>query len=286
MIFIIISLTILNKRRRTMKKSITVFTLILCILALFVSCKKQKDSSKFVIGATPSPHAEMLELVKDEMSKQGYALEIKEFTDYVTPNEALESGEIDANFFQHLPYMNSFNRDRGFHLVNAGAIHIEPLALYSKQFGSLDAFKQSKSIKTIAIPNDPTNEGRALLLLESAGLITLNDPSALESTPKDIKDNPFGLKFREIEAATLPRILSDVDGAVINGNYAIPAGLLATRDGLYVEGADSPYVNIITVKSGRENEAVVKALVKALKSDNVKKYIQDTYPNGEVVLVN
>ena len=125
-----------------------------------------------------------------------------------------------------------------------------------------------------------------MLLLESAGLITLNDPSALESTPKDIKDNPFGLKFREIEAATLPRILSDVDGAVINGNYAIPAGLLATRDGLYVEGADSPYVNIITVKSGRENEAVVKALVKALKGDNVKKYIQDTYPNGEVVLVN
>lgn len=269
-----------------MKKSIKIFTLILCVLCLFVSCKKQKDSSKFVVGATPQPHAEMLELVKDEMSKQGYALEVKEFTDYVTPNEALESGEIDANFFQHLPYMNTFNKDRGFHLVSAGGIHIEPLALYSKQFGSVDALKNAKSVKTVAIPNDPTNEGRALLLLESAGLITLKDSNNLESTPNDIKDNPYNLRFREIEAATLPRILPDVDAAVINGNYAIPAGLLATRDGLYIEGADSPYVNVITVKSGRENEDVVKALVKALKSDTVKKWVQETYPNGEVVLVD
>ena len=181
--------------------------------------------------------------------------------------------------------MNSFNRDRGFHLVSAGGIHIEPLALYSKKFGSLEVFKNSRSRKTIAIPNDPTNEGRALLLLQSAGLITLNDRTSLESTPADIKDNPYNIRFEEIEAATLPRVLNDVDAAVINGNYAIPAGLLATRDGLFIEGADSPYVNVITVKAGNENSPAVKKLVELLKSDKVKNWVKTTYPNGEVVLV-
>lgn len=279
-----------------MKKiSVITFLVILSISVLFVSCNKKassngakqdsKDSTKIVVGATPQPHAEMLALIQDDMKNAGYTLEIKEFTDYVTPNEALESGEIDANFFQHLPYMDSFNRDRGFHLVNAGGIHIEPLALYSKQFGSLDAFKNSKSRKTVAIPNDPTNEGRALLLLQSAGLITLKDEKSLESTPADIKDNYLGLRFQEIEAATLPRILADVDAAVINGNYAIPAGLLATRDGLYIEGADSPYVNVITVKAGNENNPAVKKLVELLKSDKVREWVKATYPNGEVILV-
>lgn len=272
-----------------MKKfSVITFAVIFSILLLFVSCKKSqgsKDESKIIVGATPQPHAEMLELIKDDMKDAGYTLEIKEFTDYVTPNEALESSEIDANFFQHLPYMNSFNRDRGFHLVSAGGIHIEPLALYSKKFGSLEVFKNSRSRKTIAIPNDPTNEGRALLLLQSAGLITLNDKTSLESTPADIKDNPYNIRFEEIEAATLPRVLNDVDAAVINGNYAIPAGLLATRDGLFIEGADSPYVNVITVKAGNENSLAVKKLVELLKSDKVKNWVKTTYPNGEVVLV-
>lgn len=268
-------------------KKITLFTIILISLTAltFVGCKKEKDSSKIIVGATPQPHAEMLSLVVDDMKAKGFELEIKEFTDYVTPNEALESGEIDANFFQHLPYMDSFNRDRGFNLVNAGGIHIEPLALYSKSFSSLDAFKKSKSVKTIAIPNDPTNEGRALLLLQSAGLITLKDKTALESTPADIAENPLGLRFREIEAATLPRVLDDVDAAVINGNYAIPAGLIATKDGLFVEGEDSPYVNIITVKSGNENNEAVKTLVSLLKTDKVKNWVLEKYPNGEVVLV-
>lgn len=239
------------------------------------------------VGATPEPHAEILNLVKDQLDKQGYKLEIVEFTDYVTPNEALESGEIDANYFQHLPYMESFNRERGFHLVNAGGIHIEPMALY----GSTNAKKAVKSVKdigkgaTIAIPNDPTNEGRALLLLQSAGLITLKANAGLEATPNDIAKNPLKLKFKEVEAASLPRILKDVNAAVINGNYAIPAGLKASKDGLFVENADSPYVNVIAVKAGRENDEAIKALVKALKSDTVKNWINKKYPNGEVVTV-
>lgn len=270
-----------------MKKGF-IFTLSVLVIAslLFVSCKKGKDENKIVVGATPEPHAEMLNLVKDDMKAKGYTLEVKEFTDYVTPNEAVESGEIDANFYQHLPYLNSFNRDRNFHLVSAGAIHIEPLALYSRKFGDLEVLKNSRiGRKTIAIPNDPTNEGRALLLLQSAGLITLKDEASLEATPDDIKDNPYNLRFQEIEAATLPRVLDDVEAAVINGNYAIPAGLMATRDGLYVEGADSPYVNVIAVKSGNENNPAVQALVELLKSEKVASWVAEKYPNGEVVLV-
>lgn len=263
---------------------------VLIILALLIctsvfSCKKTKNENSITVGATPEPHAEMLLLVKDELKNEGYDLKVREFTDYITPNEALESGEIDANFFQHLPYLNSFNKDRGFHLVNAGAIHIEPLALYSKKFSTLQSIKDLRSIKEIAIPNDPTNEGRALLLLQSAGLITLKDNAGLEATVSDIQNNPYSLRFKEIEAATLPRILNDVDCAVINGNYAIPAGLKANVDGLFVEGADSPYVNVIAVKDGHQNDAKIKALVKALKSEKVATYLSEKYKNGEVVLV-
>lgn len=235
------------------------------------------------VGATPDPHGVLLEQVVDILADEGYTLEIVEFTDYVTPNEALEAGEIDANYFQHLPYLESFNAERGYHLVNAGGIHIEPLALYSTKYSSLDDIPNGA---TIAIPNDPTNEGRALLLLQSAGLITLADGAGLEAVPQDIVDNPRNLKFREIEAATLPRIMSDVDGAVINGNYAIPAGFIATRDGLYVEGADSPYVNVIAVREGNENNPAILALIDALKSDKVKAFVAERYPNGEVILVD
>ena len=160
---------------------------------------------------------------------------------------------------------------------------MEPIALYSKKYSSLSDIPNGA---VVAIPNDPTNEGRALLLLQSAGLIKLKDNAGLEAIPLDIVENPKNLKFSEIEAATLPRILSDVDAAVINGNYAIPAGLVATRDGLYVEGADSPYVNVIAVKAGNENNPAVKALVEALKSDEVKAYVAEHYKNGEVVLVD
>ncbi len=269
-----------------MKKLIALSLIVLLSLTfVFASGSSEKTSSttKIVVGATPEPHAALLNLVVDDLKAQGIELEVKEFTDYVTPNDAVEYGEIDANYFQHIPYLESFNTEHGYHLVNAGGIHIEPIALYSTKYSSLSDIPSGA---TIAIPNDPTNEGRALLLLQSAGLITLKDGAGLEAVPLDIVSNPKNLKFTEIEAATLPRVLSDVDAAVINGNYAIPAGLVATRDGLFVEGADSPYVNVIAVKEGNENNPAVLALVEALKSDKVKEYVLEHYPNGEVVLVD
>ena len=266
-------------------------TLVIALVALIAltsvfaqaSAETQSSSTKIVVGATPEPHAALLSLVQDELAAKGITLEIKEFTDYVTPNDAVEYGEIDANYFQHIPYLESFNTEHGYHLVNAGGIHVEPIALYSKKYSSLSDIPAGA---TVAIPNDPTNEGRALLLLQAAGLITLKADAGLEAIPLDIVENPKNLKFSEIEAATLPRVLEDVDAAVINGNYAIPAGLVATRDGLFVEGAESPYVNVIAVKAGNENNAAVKALVEALKSDKVKAYVAEHYKNGEVVLVD
>lgn len=269
-------------------KKIAVIALILAtaVLSVFAGGTKEeaaKSPSVIKVGATPDPHAALLNLIVDDLAAEGYTLKVIEFTDYVTPNTALESGELDANYFQHKPYLESFNSEQGTHLVNAGGIHVEPLALYSKKHSSLEDIPSGA---TIAIPNDPTNEGRALLLLQSAGLITLKADAGLEAVPSDIASNPKNLKFREIEAATLPRILQDVNAAVINGNYAIPAGLVATRDGLFVEGADSPYVNVIAVKEGRENDPAIKALVNALKSDKVRDYVSSHYPNGEVVLVD
>ena len=269
-----------------MKKILAIaLVALLTIVSVFAQAtsETQSSSTKIVVGATPEPHAALLSLVVDDLAAQGITLEVKEFTDYVTPNDAVEYGEIDANYFQHIPYLESFNTEHGYHLVNAGGIHVEPIALYSSKYSSLSDIPNGA---VIAIPNDPTNEGRALLLLQSAGLIKLKDNAGLEAIPLDIVENPKNLKFSEIEAATLPRILSDVDAAVINGNYAIPAGLVATRDGLYVEGADSPYVNVIAVKAGNENNPAVKALVEALKSDEVKAYIAEHYKNGEVVLVD
>ena len=252
------------------------------VLFVCVSCAKKQDAKVLKVGATPEPHAEMLKLVADDLAASGIKLEVIEFTDYVTPNEALESGQIDANFFQHLPYLETFNKERGFHLANAGGIHIEPIALYSKKVSSLSALPEGASI---AIPNDPTNEGRALLLLQSAGLLKLNEGAGLTATPVDIAENPRKFKFREIEAASLPRVLADVDAAVINGNYAIPAGLSAVKDGLFVEGADSPYVNIIAVKEGNEKDAKITSLVNALRSQKIADFIAQRYPNGEVVKV-
>lgn len=264
-----------------MKKILKFATAALLSTSLFLSCGK--DTKNVIkVGATPEPHAEMLNLIKEDVEAAGYTLEVVEFTDYVTPNEALESGDIDANFFQHLPYMNSFNSERGYHLVSAAGIHIEPIALYSKKVTKLADLKNGAEI---AIPNDPTNEGRALLLLEAAGLIKLEPDAGLEATPVKVAENPKGLKFVEVEAATLPRVLEDVEAAVINGNYAIPVGLSATKDGLFIENAESPYVNIVTVKDGNQNDPKVQAVVKALQSDKVKNWVADKYKNGEVVVV-
>ena len=265
-----------------MKKNLSVLAFSFLALVSFSGCNKNSSSKVIKVGATPRPHAELLNLVKDDLKENGYDLQVVEFTDYVTPNKALEDGEIDANFFQHLPYMNSFNKEQGYHLVSASGIHIEPMAVYSKKVKSLEELKNGS---TIAIPNDPTNEGRALLLLQEAGLITLDPKAGITATVQDITSNPKKLKFSEIEAASLPRVLADVDAAVINGNYAIPAGLSAAKDGLFVEGSSSPYVNVLCVKEGNENLPAVQALIKVLKSDKVKKYISEKYPNGEVVAV-
>lgn len=258
-----------------MKKMIALSAAVLAAAAL-------QAQTKLRVGATPEPHAVFLELIKDDLKSEGIDLQIVDFTDYVTPNEALESGDIDANFFQHIPYLESFNKEKGFHLVNAGGIHIEPIAAYSKKVSKLSDLKKGA---VVAIPNDPTNEGRALLLLQAAGLITLNKSAGITATVIDIAKNPKKLKFREIEAASLPRVLADVDLAVINGNYAIPAGLSASKDGLYIEGKESPYVNVIAVKDGNQNKKEIKALVKALRSDKIKKFIAEKYANGEVVAV-
>jgi D-methionine transport system substrate-binding protein len=265
-----------------MKRFAAVVCVALCVVASVFAAGSTENVNTLTVGATPEPHAVFLNLVVDDLAAQGITLKVVEFTDYVTPNKALEDGQIDANFFQHIPYLESFNEEQGYHLVNAGGIHIEPIALYSRKHKSLDGIGKKA---TIAIPNDPTNGGRALLLLESAGLITLADDAGITATVFDVVDNPRDLQFHEIEAASLPRVLDDVDAAVINGNYAIPAGLKANQDGLAVEGADSPYVNVVAVKEGSENDPAIKALVKALQSKEIKDFVAEKYPNGEVVVV-
>lgn len=263
-------------------KNLTKAFALLSAAVVFAGCTKKQENKVLTVGATPEPHAAILNLLVDDLAKEGITLKVTEFTDYVTPNEAVESGEIDANFFQHKPYMDSFNTEKGYHLVSVVGVHVEPLALYSHKIKSVADLVNGA---TIAIPNDPTNEGRALLLLQSAGIIKLDDKAGLTAVPADVVENTKNLKFSEIEAASLPRVLDDVDAAVINGNYAIPAGLSAAKDGLLVEGKDSPYVNILTVKDGMQNDPRIQALAKALTSQKVKDYIEKTYPNGEVVAV-
>lgn len=255
---------------------------IIALAAIAFAATSVFAQASLKVGATPEPHAAVLNLVKEDLKAKGIDLQVVEFTDYVTPNDAVEAGDIDANYFQHIPYLESFNKEKGYHLVNAAGIHVEPFALYSKKIKKIDDLKKKA---TIAIPNDPTNEGRALLLLQEAGLITLKEGAGITATPLDIKKNPKKLKFKEIEAASLPRVLGDVDAAVINGNYAIPAGLSAKKDGLFVEGSSSPYVNVIAVKAGNENKEEIKALIEAVKSEKVRNYISERYPNGEVVVV-
>lgn len=251
----------------------------LCILgcAVFLSLSAAASAGTLRVGATPAPHAEILAQVKDELKVQGVDLQIVEFTDYVTPNLALSDGELDANYFQHLPYLQSFCKDRGLDLVSAAAIHVEPMGLFSKKFATLEGLKNGA---LIAIPNDPTNSGRALLLLQSAGLIKLAADSGLTATELDIEENKHDFKFRSLEAAQLPRSLDDVDAAVINGNYAIPAGLNPAKNALLVEGSGSPYANVVAVKAGNENNADVQALIKALQSDKISKFILDSYAGG------
>ncbi|GAB1454742.1 MAG: MetQ/NlpA family ABC transporter substrate-binding protein [Spirochaetia bacterium] len=231
------------------------------------------------VGATPVPHAELLRLIEPDLAAQGIRLQLVEFTDYVTPNIALAEGQLDANFFQHVPYLESFSAERKLSLEVAGIIHVEPLGIYSKKYHSLSDLPQGASI---AIPNDPTNEGRALLLLASKGLITLKPDAGLKATLREIASNPRKFKFKELDAAQLPRTLRDVDASVINGNYAIPAGLNPVKDAIAIEGAESPYANIIAVRKGDTIDPRIVALVAALRSTKVRDFILASYGGGVV----
>lgn len=230
-----------------------------------------------VVGASPAPHAEILELIQPTLAAQGITLEIKVFNDYIVPNTALDDGSIDANYFQHQPYLDDFNVENGTDLVGAARIHIEPLGIYP---GRVETLEEMPDGALIGIPNDPTNEGRALALLEALDLITLSDDAGLEAVPSDIVDNPKNLEFIELEAAQLPVTLPDVDFAVINGNYAVEAGLGDTL--LAAEDSDSPYVNVLAVRSGDEDRPEIVALIEALQSEEVREFIEERY-NGIVV---
>ena len=231
------------------------------------------------VAASPTPHAVILEQCVAPLAEQGIELEIREFDDYVFPNTTVEDGEIDANYFQHVPYLDEFNETRGTHLVSVAGIHVEPMGIYA---GKSDSLENLPDGATIAIPNDATNEGRALLLLEAQGLIKLKDSSNLSATPNDLAENPKNLEFKEVEAATIPSIVSEVDLAVINSNYAMGAGYNPVVDSLAIESSDSPYVNILVVKEGNENNEAVQALIEVLHSDAIRDFINEEF-DGAVV---
>ncbi|MFY9174269.1 MAG: MetQ/NlpA family ABC transporter substrate-binding protein [Peptococcia bacterium] len=239
------------------------------------------DENKSIVlkvGATPVPHAELLAEVKDDLAAEGITLEIVNYQDYVQPNLNLADGEIDANFFQHIQYLEGFNKDHNLDLVNAGGIHIEPMGIYSNVISDL---KDVKEKAKVAIPNDATNGGRSLLLLEKAGLITIGEVEG-DITPRSIKENPHNLEIIEVEAAMLPKIVDDVQFAVINTNYALDAGFNPMKDALFMEDSDSPYVNIITTRKGDENSPAIKKLIEALTSEDIRNFIIEKY-EGAVV---
>ncbi|MDN3519460.1 MetQ/NlpA family ABC transporter substrate-binding protein [Aquisalimonas lutea] len=231
------------------------------------------------VAATPVPHAEILEHVKPQLAEQGVELNIEVFTDYVQPNTQVSQGALDANFFQHKPYLDNFNAEHGTDLVAVAGVHIEPFGAYSESVDSLDALPDGA---TIAIPNDPTNGGRALLLLHQAGVITLEDGDDITATTRDIADNPGNYSFEPLEAAMLPRVLNQVDLALINTNYALEAGLDPQEDALVIEGAESPYVNFLVAREDNADSDAVRALADALRSESVRAFIQEQY-DGAVV---
>ena len=255
--------------------------LILSLIAIFVGCGKKEvaEDNVLKVGATPVPHAELLNLVKDDLKKEGIDLQIVEFTDYVTPNITLNEGDIDANFFQHLPYLESFSKDRGLKLAVAGKVHVEPLGVYSKKFDSIETLPNGA---LILIPNDPSNGGRALILFEHAGLIKLDPAAGLNATELDVIENTHNFEFKATDAAQIPRALEDVDAAVINGNYALESDLNPIEDSILLEGADSPYTNIVVVREGEEKDPKIVALMKALHSEKVKSFILLHYKGGVV----
>ena len=249
---------------------------LLVALALFVvSCGK---GEKLKVGATPVPHGEFLKLVKDDLKKQGVDLEIVEFNDYILPNKALADKSIDANFFQHVPYMEDFAKRNNIPLVSVGNVHLEPMALYSKKIKNI---KDLKPNDTLIIPNDPTNGGRALILLDKAGIIKLKDNKKLDSTTKDIASNPKKIKIVTLSNEQIAPRLVEVAGAIINSNFAINAGV-TKNEIILQEDKNSPYANVVTVLKGNENDPRIQKLIKALQSEKVKKYIEEKY-EGRII---
>lgn len=242
------------------------------------------DEDKTIsVAASATPHAEILEQAKPLLEEKGYELEVKIFDDYIIPNEVVESGDFDANYFQHIPYLESFNEEKGTHLVDAGDIHYEPFGIYPGKKESLDDIEEGD---TIAVPNDTTNEARALLLLQDNGIIKLKEGVGLEATKNDIEENPHNVEIIELEAAQIPRVVQDMSYVVLNGNYALQADYSVAKDSLAYEKSDSEaaktYVNLIAVKEGNEDSEAIKALVEVLKSDEIKEYINETY-DGAVI---
>ena len=240
------------------------------------------EDKVITVGATITPHSEILSVVAENLKEQGYELKIVEYNDYVLPNTALEAGDLDANYFQHVPYLDDFNAENGTHIVSAAAVHFEPMGIYAGKTAKIEDIQKGASV---AVPNDTTNEARALLLLEAQGLLKLKADAGIKATILDIEENPYELDIKELEAAQVPKAIQDVDIAVVNGNYAIEAGLDAA---LVTEASDSlaaeTYGNIIAVREGEENSAKTKALVDAILTDNVKEYIEKTY-SGAVLPV-
>ena len=251
---------------------------LLAVFAAVAALSAHADET-LTVAASAVPHAEILEFVKPTLAKEGVDLKIKVFTDYVQPNVQVAEKRMDANFSQHQPYLDEFNKGKGTDLVSVAKVHVEPFGAYSDKIKNLADLPDGANV---ALPNDATNEGRALLLLAKAGLITLKDPTNILATPKDVLQNPKNLKFRELEAATLPRVLTQVDLALINTNYALGAKLDPTKDALVIEGAESPYANILVTTQANKDSDAIKKLVAALNSPEVKAFITEKY-KGAVV---
>lgn len=267
-----------------MKKFLAVLLTGVVALGVLSGCGSKSGDDKVIkVAASSTPHAEILEQAKPLLEEKGYDLQVTVYNDYVQPNEVVESGDFDANYFQHIPYLNSFNAEKGTHLFNAGGIHYEPFGIYPGTKSSLSDVADGDSV---AVPNDTTNEARALLLLQDNGLITLKDGVGLEATVNDISENPYNLEIVELEAAQVPRVVDEVALVVLNGNYALEAGYSVAKDALTYESSDSEaaktYVNVIAVKEGNENADKIKALVEVLQSDEIKNYINETY-DGAVI---
>ena len=278
-----------------MNKLIKILVLVLTLsLGIFVGCDKNEDVSdgasseltKITVAATPVPHAEILEQVKGDLEKKGYELEIVVFSDYVQPNLVVDAGDIDANFFQHKPYLDDFNKENKTNVVSVAQIHYEPLGIYPGKSNDLSNISDGA---TIAVPNDTTNEARALLLLETNGLIKVREGAGLNATKNDIVENPHNIEIVELEAAQVARVVGETDFVVLNGNYALTAGFNVATDALAKEEQDSEaaqtYANILCVKEGNEEREDIKALIEALKSETIKKYIADTY-EGAVIAID